>query len=122
MARKPPDDEIETEFRAAGGTYRADPDVQRFLKGQAAQETDPKMKQMFLDNAAKAMAGDGKAKGGLIRKVAGPKVGKDDGMIPAKKGEYVVKKAAVAKLGPNALATINKGKIPAKASSNPRRR
>jgi hypothetical protein len=53
------------------------------------------------------------ARGGRIKRTVGPKVGKDDGLIAAQKGEFVVRKAAVNKLGNKALATINRGKIPA---------
>jgi hypothetical protein len=52
------------------------------------------------------------ARGGKIKKVAGKPIGKDDGLIPAQKGEYVVRKSAVNKLGTKALDTINKGRIP----------
>jgi hypothetical protein len=54
---------------------------------------------------------------GKISKVSGTPVGKDDGFIPAQVGEFVVKKSAVKKLGPKAMATINRGKIPAKKKS-----
>lgn len=50
--------------------------------------------------------------GGTIRKTSGPPIGRDDGLIPAQKGEYVVRKSAVKKLGTAALDTINKGKLP----------
>jgi hypothetical protein len=62
-----------------------------------------------------ATGGDtpGAARGGKIRRVAGRPIGKDDGVIPAQKGEYVVRKSAVNKLGTKALNTINKGKLPA---------
>ena len=59
--------------------------------------------------------GGGKAKGGPIKKTAGPRIGKDDGLIPAQKGEYVVRRSAVNKLGTKALDTINKGKLPKRA-------
>ena len=58
-------------------------------------------------------AGVGAARGGPIKRVAGKPIGKDDGLIPAQKGEYVVRKSAVNKLGTKALNTINKGKLPA---------
>lgn len=54
-------------------------------------------------------------KGGTIKRVAGKPFGKEDGLIGAQKGEYVVRKAAVKKLGMPALNQINKGKIPARA-------
>jgi len=52
------------------------------------------------------------ARGGKIRRTSGPKVGKDDGLIAAQKGEFVVRKSAVNKLGTKALNTINRGKLP----------
>jgi hypothetical protein len=52
------------------------------------------------------------AKGGRIKRTAGPKIGKDDGLIPAQRGEYVIKKAAVKKLGTKVLNQVNKGKLP----------
>jgi hypothetical protein len=55
------------------------------------------------------------AKGGKITRVAGKPIGKEDGLIAAQKGEYVIKKAAVKKLGSGVLNTINKGKLPTKA-------
>jgi hypothetical protein len=57
---------------------------------------------------------EGKARGGKIKRVAGKRIGKDDGLIPAQKGEFVVRKAAVKKLGDKAMNTINKGRLPAK--------
>lgn len=57
---------------------------------------------------------DGMARGGKIKRVAGKPIGKDDGLIPAQKGEYVVRKSAVNKLGTKALNQINRGKIPAR--------
>jgi hypothetical protein len=52
------------------------------------------------------------ARGGKIARVAGKPIGKDDGLIPAQKGEYVVRKSAVKKLGTGVLNTINKGRLP----------
>jgi hypothetical protein len=54
------------------------------------------------------------ARGGRIKRVAGKPIGKDDGLIAAQKGEYVVRKAAVNKLGTKALNSINRGKLPAR--------
>jgi hypothetical protein len=55
---------------------------------------------------------DDNAKGGLIRKVKGPKPkgSKDDGKITAQRGEFVMKKAAVQKHGVKALNALNAGK------------
>lgn len=50
--------------------------------------------------------------GGKVTKVAGKPIGKDDGLIAAQKGEYVVRKAAVKKLGTKTMDEINKGRIP----------
>ncbi len=54
------------------------------------------------------------ARGGRIKATAGPRIGKDDGLIPAQKGEYVVRRSAVKKLGTPALNQINRGKLPAR--------
>jgi hypothetical protein len=54
----------------------------------------------------------GDHKGGRINSVTGRPVGKDDGMAPVQVGEYVVRKAAVKKLGLAALDEINKGRLP----------
>lgn len=51
------------------------------------------------------------AKGGVIRQVAGKPIGKDDGIIAAQRGEYVIKKSAVKKLGSEVLDAVNKGDI-----------
>ena len=53
-------------------------------------------------------------RGGKIKHTAGKPIGKDDGLIPAQRGEYVVRKSAVKKLGTGVLDTINKGKLPAR--------
>lgn len=55
----------------------------------------------------------GYKRGGPIRRVAGKPIGKDDGLIPAQKGEYVVRKSAVKKLGTKVLNQVNRGKLPA---------
>jgi hypothetical protein len=70
---------------------------------------------LFGSGAGAGAAAAAAAKGGMIKRTAGPKIGKDDGLIPAQKGEYVVRKSAVQKLGTKALNTINKGKLPYKA-------
>ena len=49
---------------------------------------------------------------GRIKHVAGKPIGKDDGLIPAQRGEFVVRRSAVKKLGDKALNTINKGRLP----------
>ena len=59
---------------------------------------------------------EGYRRGGRIRSTSGPKIGKDDGLIPAQKGEYVVRKAAVNKLGTKVLGQINKGHLPRKGA------
>jgi hypothetical protein len=61
---------------------------------------------------ASTTLGDAYARGGRIKHTSGPKIGKDDGLIPAQKGEYVIRKSAVNKLGTKALGQINKGKLP----------
>lgn len=95
-------------------------------------KVDPVLTQEELDNYNDAMAEsrrqdaldaerqksgdgkatDGKAKGGKITVVAGKPIGKDDGLIPAQVGEFVVRKSAVKKLGVAALNEINKGRMP----------
>ncbi len=57
---------------------------------------------------------DGKemARGGKITEVAGKPIGKDDGLIAAQRGEFVVKKSAVKKLGMAVMNEINKGRLP----------
>lgn len=54
----------------------------------------------------------GYAKGGKITQVAGKPMGKDDGLIAAQKGEYVIRKSAVKKLGTAVLDEVNKGHLP----------
>lgn len=51
----------------------------------------------------------GLSRGGKVKSVSGKPVGKDDGMIPAKRGEYVIKKTSTAKYGPAKMAAVNKG-------------
>lgn len=53
-----------------------------------------------------------RARGGEIKEVAGKPIGKDDGIIAAQRGEFVVKKSAVKKLGSAVLNEINKGRLP----------
>lgn len=55
---------------------------------------------------------DEHAKGGKVTHVSGQPVGKDDGLIAAQKGEFVVRKSAVKKLGIKTMDEINKGRIP----------
>ena len=59
-----------------------------------------------------------KARGGKVTKVAGKPIGRDDGIIAAQRGEYVVRKAAARKYGPAKMAAVNKGtaKVTAKKS------
>lgn len=58
----------------------------------------------------------GLAEGGEVTDTAGPPIGKDDGLIAAQDGEWVIRKSAVKKLeqdhGPDAMETINKGRLP----------
>lgn len=51
----------------------------------------------------------GYKKGGKIKRVAGKPIGKDDGVIAAQKGEYVVRKAAAQKYGARKLGAVNRG-------------
>lgn len=64
----------------------------------------------------------GKAKGGKITATAGKKVGKDDGMIPAKKGEYVVKKSSTSKYGDSKMAAVNRGTAKISAPARAKKR
>ncbi len=51
----------------------------------------------------------GYKKGGPIKHTTGKPVGKDDGMIPAQRGEFVVKKSSTMKYGPAKMAAVNRG-------------
>jgi hypothetical protein len=92
----------------------------QYYKGLAdsMSKQTPKPDQPFSGGGPAAVggaeAGTGAARGGKIKQVAGKPVGKDDGLIPAQRGEYVVKKSAVNKLGTGVLNTINKGRLPEK--------
>ena len=44
------------------------------------------------------------------------RIGKDDGLIPAQRGEFVMRKSAVKKLGSKVLEQVNKGKLPSSRS------
>jgi hypothetical protein len=55
---------------------------------------------------------NGHSAGGKIAMTLGKPVGKDDGMIPAQEGEYVIKKSAVQKLGTKVLDKVNEGHLP----------
>lgn len=48
--------------------------------------------------------------------MASRQFGKDDGLIPIQRGEFVVKKSAVKKLGAEALKQINRGRLPKKTA------
>lgn len=63
-------------------------------------------------NTLSGIGGEGQARGGKIRHTAGPRIGKDDGLIPAQKGEFVIRKSAVKKLGSKVLGQVNKGRLP----------
>jgi len=54
----------------------------------------------------------GMKRGGEIRHVSGKPIGKDDGIIAAQRGEFVVRRSAAQKLGEKALNEINKGHLP----------
>lgn len=51
----------------------------------------------------------GLAKGGKVKRVAGKPIGKEDGLIAAQKGEFVIRKAAVKKYGDRKMAAVNAG-------------
>lgn len=70
------------------------------------------------DGAGGAGAGTGLAMGGIVleKHLAGPNpYGPDDGYVPLKLGEYVIKQSAVNKYGPDIFDLINQGKISKKA-------
>lgn len=70
---------------------------------RAARQGAPKPKDQTPPNHAA---------GGPVRRVVGPRVGRDDGLIAAQKGEFVVRKEAVKKLGLPAMREINQGRLP----------
>lgn len=85
--------------------------------------TGLKAGQMYRDVTRDDNKGDNVEpykRGGPIKKTYGPRIGKEDGIIAAQKGEYVIKKSAVNKLGKKALDTVNRGKIPSKGMSRGR--
>ena len=51
----------------------------------------------------------GAAKGGMVRRVGGKPVGREDGIIAVQKGEYVVKRSSAAKYGPAKMSAVNRG-------------
>lgn len=51
----------------------------------------------------------GLAKGGRVTRPIGGKRGKDDGLIAAQKGEFVVRKSSAQKYGPKKMAAVNRG-------------
>lgn len=46
---------------------------------------------------------------GKVTRTAGPKIGRDDGVIAAQKGEFVVKKSSARKYGSKKMAAVNAG-------------
>jgi hypothetical protein len=52
----------------------------------------------------------GRASGGPISRTSGPPIGKDTGVIPAQRGEFVVRKAAAQQYGPSKLQAVNQGR------------
>jgi hypothetical protein len=85
-------------FLGMGGVQKA---LANAAKGGQANDKPP------APNATTPSVG--KASGGPIQRVSGKPVGKDDGMIPAKRGEYVVKKSSTTKYGPAKMAAVNRG-------------
>ena len=90
------------------------------LKGTGASPDAPGAPDKTGDNANPgdpgSPLGEVYNRGGKIRSTSGPKIGKDDGLIPAQRGEYVVRKSAVKKLGPKVMGQINKGHLPRKGA------
>ena|SRR5208282_4017561 len=94
--------------RASGGSPRPDEGVpagQLYYRPSQTNSTSGTQPDDDDDS-------DDNAKGGLIRKVKGPKPkgSKDDGKITAQRGEFVIKKAAVQKRGVAALNALNAGR------------
>jgi hypothetical protein len=88
------------------------------MKGGGGSDMTPKTADTTLTGGAgPGNPTAGARKGGPIRKTFGPKLGREDGVIAAQKGEYVIKKAAAKKLGRGVLDTINKGKLPQKGKA-----
>ena len=81
------------------------------IKDDAKKDKDDP-NEPITDTTSTLDSSAGAARGGRIKHTMGKRIGKDDGLIPAQRGEYVVRKSAVKKLGNAALNTINRGKIP----------
>ena len=98
---------------ADGGKVDSDKDYPRPpISSKYVDPTEDDPRFMPPEIAARFNAPDEKGgykSGGKITKVSGKPVGKDDGMIPAKRGEYVVKKSSTTKYGPAKMAAVNKG-------------
>jgi hypothetical protein len=85
----------------------------KLMKGGSGSDTGKVLPGSDMSGGTGSpVAGGGSRKGGPIRKTYGPKLGKEDGVIAAQRGEYVVRKSAAKKLGKSALDTINRGKLP----------
>lgn len=114
---------------ATGGTVSpmsADDLRAAYARSNAAyQNMTPSQRQAQTD-AARDRSGFsklddmGKAKGGKIAHTAGPKIGKDTGVIPAQRGEFVVKKSSTEKYGEKKMSAVNKGS--AKIVAKPKKR
>jgi uncharacterized protein YdaT len=85
------------------------------LSGAAASEAAAQATAMIKHGVpegeaiATANKHAGHHKGGKIESTEGPPIGKDDGIIAAQKGEYVIRKSAVEKYGTKFLDSINEG-------------
>lgn len=99
---------------ADGGTVSpisADDLRAAYAKSSEAAKTSPS--KPWWSNVNRSSYGKlddmGKAKGGKISHTAGPKIGKDTGVIPAQRGEFVVKKSSTEKYGEKKMGAVNKG-------------
>jgi hypothetical protein len=83
-----------------------------YVQEADAREAQEEAAAQLAAARTKDKKSDGHSAGGKIATTLGKPVGKDDGMIPAQEGEYVIKKSAVQKLGTKVLDKINQGRIP----------
>jgi hypothetical protein len=94
------------------------PDTPKPTDTKSENTSVPKQPSVTVDYMKSPAGGvptiGGNARGGVIKKVAGKPIGKDDGLIPAQRGEWVIRKSAVKKLGNKVLGQINKGKLPSR--------
>jgi hypothetical protein len=74
--------------------------------------SDPSARTEDINEGKKIDSGPpviGLAKGGKIKKVIGKPIGKDDGLVPARRGEFMVKKSSANKYGSTKMQAVNQG-------------